>query len=362
MRAFTERRSWLVGLISMILIAAGVLLAFSVNRFDSLRGVYQLSADLKDAAGLQPGNEVRVAGVKVGNVKEIELTSDAARIRMEIQDNIEIPLETRLEVKLKTLLGQKFVDLRFPRSYVASVEDGGNGVTSGFFESGDVIPLDQTEIPYEIYQAANEGTAALAEIDKKAVRRMLDALTDVVGRSKEELRTVLVDVDRAGEVLSGKNEEIARLLRNLQAVSGTLAGGRGDVDKILGRASVVLETLAERRQTIRTLLRATNDLGENLSLLINTARRPLQAGAADLNSFMLVLQEELDTIGAALEELPTAQEMFARPLAFGRFIETHICAVTTEDTCVPEGTPRRPGLPAKGTQPEASIARARPLP
>jgi phospholipid/cholesterol/gamma-HCH transport system substrate-binding protein len=356
MRSFTERRAWVVGIVSMLLIAAGVTLAFSVNKFEALRGVYQLSADLKDAAGLQPGNEVRVAGVKIGTVKSLTLMDHAARVQMEIQDDIDIPVEARLEVKLKTLLGQKFIDLQFPRSYLASVDDGGDGITAGFFEEGAVIPLQQTKIPFEIYQAANEGTAVLAKIDKKAVRRMLDALTDVVGTSKEELRAALTGVDQAGEVLSGKNDDIARLLRNLNDVSGTLAGGREDIGGILQRAGVVLETLAQRRQTIHTLLAATEDLTKNLAALIETARRPIEAGTADLNGLMLVLQEELDTIEVALEELPVAQSMFARPLAFGRFVETHICAATTEDTCVPGGTPSDPGLPSKGTQPEAAAA------
>jgi phospholipid/cholesterol/gamma-HCH transport system substrate-binding protein len=146
------------------------------------------------------------------------------------------------------------------------------------------------------------------------------------------------------------------LLRNLNDVSGTLAGGREDLGDILRRASVVLETLAQRRQTIHTLLAATNDLTVNLAELIQTARRPIEAGTTDLTGLMIVLQEELDTIELAIEELPVAQSMFARPLAFGRFIETHICAVTTEDTCVPEGTPRNPGLPSKGTQPEGATA------
>lgn len=355
MISFPERRAWLVGLVSIILISIGVALAFSVNKFEALRGVYELSADLQDAAGLQPGNEVRVAGVKVGTVKSIALTDTAARVELEMQDDLRVPLETQLEVKLKTLLGQKFIELQFPRAYLATVaEDPDNAVTAGFFEEGDVIPLSQTKIPYEIYQAANEGTQVLAEIDKKAVRKMLDTLTGVVGRSKEELRGALSGINRAGAVLSDKNEGVAELLANLEDVSGTLSKGRGDIGGVLERASTVLETLAKRRKTIGTLLAATNDLGGNLASLIETARSPIEAGTSDLNSLILVLQEELDTLGVALDEMPKAQEMFAQPLQFGRFVEVHICAVTTEDTCVADGTPTDPGIPSKNTQPQAA--------
>ncbi len=75
MRSFRERSPWLVGIVSLILLSIGVTLAFSVNRFQVLRGVYSISADLQDAAGLQPGNEVRVAGVKVGRVTGIHARS-----------------------------------------------------------------------------------------------------------------------------------------------------------------------------------------------------------------------------------------------------------------------------------------------
>lgn len=360
MKSFTERRAWVVGAISIVLLALGVTIAFSVNRFEALRGVYKLSADLRDAAGLQPGNEVRLAGVKVGTVKQITLTPRAARVEMEVQDDLQIPVETRLEVKLKTLLGQKFIELQFPRSYLASVDgrDDLTGVTAGYFDEGDVIPLSQTKIPFEIYQAANEGTAVLADIDKRAVRRMLDVLTGVVGDSKEELRAAFSGINRAGRVLSTKNEDIGELLANLEDVSATLSGGRGDIGNILQRSSRVLETLAERRKTIGTLLAATDDLSKNLAVLLETAGQPIEEGTEDLSTLVLMLNQELDTIAAILDELPRAQEMFARPLAFGRFVETHVCAVTTEDTCVPYGTPTNPGFPAHGTQPESASSPA----
>ena len=186
-RSFRERSPILVGIVSLVLLVAGVSLAFSVNRFEGLRGVYSLAADLEDAAGLQPGNEVRVAGVKVGRVTAVSLRDDAARITMEISDDTRIPRETRLEVKLKTLLGQKFIDLQLPKAFVAAAAGGGEAAdaTTGMFRAGDVIPLEQTKVPFDIYQAASEGTATLAEIDKKALRQLLNVLATTVGTSKD---------------------------------------------------------------------------------------------------------------------------------------------------------------------------------
>lgn len=353
MISFRERRAWLVGISCIVLIAAGVAGAFSINKLQGLRGVYSLSAYVSDAAGLRAGNEVRVAGVKVGTVKRVELDPDAARVDMEIQDDVRIPLESSLEVKLKTLLGQKFVDLQMPRAYVeaASAGDDPDSATDGYFEAGAVIPLDQTSVPFEIYEAANEGTAVLAKIDKKALRKLIEVLDETVGASKEELGRALDAVGDAGDVLARNSAPLKRLLRQSAALTGTLSESGSDIDGILLRSAGVLEVLAQRRATISSLLGATEDLSRSLGLLIRASKGSIEVGTADLNSILVLASGELETIERGLAELGTAQEMFGQPLRFGRFVEGHICSITTADTCVPEGSPEVPGLPVHGTEP-----------
>lgn len=349
MISFRERRPWLVGLLSLAIVATALGFAFNINRFQGLRGVYSISADLQDAAGLQAGNEVRVAGVKIGQVKEVTLEPESARVLMEIEGDVDIPADTRLQVKLKTLLGQKFIDLQMPEAFLT----GGPTAVDEMLEDGDVIPMDQTRIPFEIYQAATEGTRVLEEVDKEALRELFAVLGSTIGESKEELSQALVAIDRAGKVLEPKSSEISRLLRNLEQVTGTLAASDDDIGGILDEGADVLETLAERRRTISSLLAATNDLAANLGLLIEVSRGSVQAGVGDLDSILLMAEQELGTIEDALDELATAQSMFSQPLKFGRFVEGHACAITIEDTCVPNGSPERPGLPTRGQQPTA---------
>ncbi|MGH2750249.1 MAG: MCE family protein [Actinomycetota bacterium] len=358
MRSFTERRPWLVGILSILLISMGLYLAFSVNRFKTLKGVYEISAEVEDAAGLQSGNEVRVAGVKVGQVTGVELAEDAALVVMEVQDDVRIPSETRLDVKLKTILGQKFVDLRMPRAFLARATQGGDpsGATDHYLQDGDVIPLDQTSVPYEIYQAATEGTAAIEAIDKKALRKLVSVLAETLNVSGDELGNALQSVDEAASVLKTKNAGIRKLLGNAAALSGTLAESGDDIEGLLERASEVLGTLADNRQTTSSLLAATNDLTQNLGLLIEAARGSIRVGTGDLNSILTSVEVELDTLEESLDEFGVAQELFGQNIKFGRFIEGHVCALTTANTCVPGGSPQDPGLPQKGSQPEPEAA------
>jgi phospholipid/cholesterol/gamma-HCH transport system substrate-binding protein len=351
--AFTERRPWLIGITCLVVLIAGTSVAFSFTKFKGLRGVYSLSAELEDAAGLQPGNEVRIAGVRVGNVTKVSLEPEAAVVEMEVEEAIQIPRETLLEVKLKTLLGQKFIDLQFPRSFIAAVSTGSDpaDATAGFLADGDRFPLGQTSVPFEVYQAATGGTDVLEQIDKKALRTMLRVLGSTVGTSKAEIGRALEALAGAGEVLGDKSGSITRLLRNLNDVSGILADNDQELDGILAGGSDVLGVLADRRATIGSLLAAADDLGKTLGLLIRSARVPLALGVTDLNSILVTAEGSLDELEVALDELGPAQRLFGIPLQFGRFTEGHVCAVTTEDTCVPGRPPEDPGFPVKGTQP-----------
>lgn len=353
-KTFRERRPWLVGITCIVLIAAEVAGAFSINRFKGLRGVYTLSADVADAAGLQSGNEVRVAGVKIGTVKGVVLGADAARVEMELQEDVSIPVESKLEVKLKTLLGQKFVDLQMPRAYLEAATSGGDpsSATEGYFEEGDVIPLEQTSVPFEIYEAAREGTDVLRGIDKGALRDFIEVLDETVGASKEELGRALDAIGDAGEVLAGNSGPLKRLLRESADLTGTLSTSGSDIDGILLRSADVLNVLADRRAAISSLLHATEDLSRNLGVLIRASKGSIEVGTADLDSILVLANAELETIESSLAELGTAQEMFGQQLRFGRFVEGHVCAITTADTCVPHGSPEQPGIPIHGIQPE----------
>jgi phospholipid/cholesterol/gamma-HCH transport system substrate-binding protein len=256
------------------------------------------------------------------------------------------------------LLGQKFIDLQLPRSALAARAGGSDAPLAqagGLIEPGDVIPITQTRIPFDIYQAANQGTQVLAEIDKEALRELLNVLAGTFEQAGPELRRALVSVNDLGEVLGPKSAEIGRLLRNLNKVSGTLALSGDDLAGILDNSAEVLGVLADRRETISTLLAATNDLGRNLGTLVQIARGSIEAGVTDLNSLLLAAESELDTIEIALEELPISQKLFAQAGQFGRFIEGNACAVTSEDTCVADGSPEDPGLPVHGTQPGSRV-------
>ncbi len=127
------------GLITVLLIAAGVMFAFT--KFNPFASPYKLTAAFETANNLKPRSPVRIAGVEVGKVKSIEaIPGGGAKVEMEIKDE-GLPIHEDAELKIRPrifLEGNFFVDIQPGSPSAPEVEDG-----------GEPIPMNQTSAPVQ---------------------------------------------------------------------------------------------------------------------------------------------------------------------------------------------------------------------
>jgi len=107
MRSFRDRNPYAVGIVSVLVIAGLTGLAFAVGLFRLLEDTYTVRAEFADAAGLRKGDDVRLAGVKVGRVSGVDVDRSEGRIivTMHIDTGIEVRDNATAEIALATLLG-----------------------------------------------------------------------------------------------------------------------------------------------------------------------------------------------------------------------------------------------------------------
>ena len=114
MKSFRDRNPYAVGLVSVLIIAALTGLAFAVGLLRLLEDTYTVRAVFPDAAGLRNGDEVRLAGVKVGPGRR-HRGRPRARPRHrhdgDQQRRRDRATEATAEIALATLLGAKYVRL-----------------------------------------------------------------------------------------------------------------------------------------------------------------------------------------------------------------------------------------------------------
>jgi phospholipid/cholesterol/gamma-HCH transport system substrate-binding protein len=317
---FRERSPIIVGIISIIAIAAGTTFAFFIDRIPALKQAYEVNAEFQDGAGLNVENQVRVAGIKVGVVKEILLDGDRVLVTMEIDNGTEIPKDAEAEIKLATLLGTKFVD----------VEAKGGGP---YLEEGDLIPLDKTSVPYEIYQASNQGTTVLEGLDGPALNKMLVELTKVTKVAREEVGEALSGLNELGAGLNSKEEELRSLLKGANDLTGVLSDEGPDLVKLIDSSNKVLGSVARKRAKVQSLLRVTNHMAADLTDLIHDNRGKLDTILLDLHKALVVLDKNVKSIDMALEYAGPSSRYFGGIWQQGRWGDIYSCAIILAGTC-----------------------------
>lgn len=72
---------------------------------------YPAQANFSTAGGLQPGAVIELAGVEIGRVEAVDLEDYHAKVILKIRHNVELPVDTRIAIKTKGLIGERYVEV-----------------------------------------------------------------------------------------------------------------------------------------------------------------------------------------------------------------------------------------------------------
>jgi phospholipid/cholesterol/gamma-HCH transport system substrate-binding protein len=246
---------------------------------------YRVHAQFQNAGQLVKGNDVRVAGVKVGSVRDVDITSDGqAEVTFQIDDDEYAPLRAGTEavVKLGSLSGiaNRYVDLQLGPQDGAEIEDGGR------------IGSDHTRSAVELDQVFNTFDAP--------TRR---ALQDVVRGSAVSLR--------------GRGRELRAGLHYLNPTLSTGARLFGELSRddrllrsFLVDSSELVTALGQRR---RNLTGAVRNLGTTFSAL-GRQKEALAESVERLPPFLRRANSTFVDLRAALDDVDPLVEA-AKPVA-----------------------------------------------
>jgi phospholipid/cholesterol/gamma-HCH transport system substrate-binding protein len=336
MTPFRERNPIVVGLVSIAVLAVAMGFAFSLNRFTFFRGVYEVSADFGDAAGLTPENEVRVAGLKVGKVKSIELAEsdeiiDRVRVVMEVSSGVELGDATEAEIKLKTILGQKFVDI-VPKGGAPLVRDD------------RIIPLNRTRIPFELYEVTNRSVASIGQIDAKALNDALRELGTLFEDPEGNLGRALDGLSTATKGLKEREAELDQLLKSGGEIVDVLGSRSEALGRIFDSTSELLTALSARSEGLRGFVSGTDHLARELSGLLKATRGDLDPALRDLHTALLVVKKEIGPVEKAVQALGPSAKSFGSAFLQGHWGDIWLQSVI--DIPIPPILPAGLGAPA----------------
>ncbi|TGN62585.1 MCE family protein [Nocardioides eburneiflavus] len=310
MKPFRERNPVVVGAVSIVVLAMVLVAALRADDLPVIGGGDTYHAMFTEAGGLKVNDEVRIAGVRVGKVDDIELAGNEVKVSFKVDDAAEFGSDTRAAIKVKTILGSMFLAL----------EPAGGGQ----LDEGATIPAARTSSPFDVVEAF-EGLASTSEqIDTDQLAESLTTLADLTRNTPEEFRGALDGLSRLSANIASKDEQLNTLLVNLERVSTVLDERDQDIIKLMEDSDVLFRALVARREAVHDLLVSSTTLSKELTRLIDQSRADLKPALAHLESVIAVLNKNEDNLDSSLRLMAPFYRVFANTLGTGPWFDTWI--------------------------------------
>jgi phospholipid/cholesterol/gamma-HCH transport system substrate-binding protein len=309
-KPFRERNPVVIGAISIAVIVLMLLAAFRAQDLPLIGGGDRYTAAFTEAGGLKPEDEVRIAGVRVGKVENVELDGDHVKVTFRVKTDSSFGTETGAAIKVKTVLGAMYL----------SLEPEG----SGQLEEGDEIPVERTSSPFDVVEAFSGLAETAQEIDTDQLAAGLTTLADLTRNTPEEFRAALAGVSALSANIAAKNDRINSLLTNLDRVTTVLGDRDQDIIKLMQDSDVLFQALVARRDAVHELLVATTTLSTELTALVRDTREDLKPALTQLESVVAVLTKNEDNIDNSLRLMAPFYRVFTNTLGTGPWFDTYI--------------------------------------
>ena len=176
-----------------------------------------------DAASIHPGDQVRIAGIAVGKVKDLTLESNRVRVRARVDGYAFVGDQSQVEVRMLTVVGGYYVN-------IVSLGDTPLGTKS--------IPLERVRMPYSLVQTLADATKITDKVNAKPLKESLDQLQQgLTGTNVESLSAI---IDAGNSLMS------------------TIEKQRGQVTAILDLSDEYIRALSNFGDGLRQLVRKTS--------------------------------------------------------------------------------------------------------
>ena len=294
MRAIREHLRDFIALAVLLVIALGV--TYYIIQEQRLRipvleeRPFELKAEFSDAGAVVPGQgqTLQVAGVRIGDVQEVELENGNAVVTFAVErDFLPIYKDATILLRPKTGLEDMFFQMDPGTEKAGEIDEGGTLTVENtapdveLHEVLEALDADTQAYLRLLLVGAGKGLDGrgrdLGELlgSLGPINRDLARLNSKVAERKENLRRLITNFNRLTLTVGRAEDDLAELVTTSNASLGAIA----DQDLNVQRAvSLLPGTLAQARETLNAITPFANELGPTFNEL-----RPFARNLPELN-------------------------------------------------------------------------------
>jgi len=306
--------------IGALVAAVAAIVAVAVGCGSGDDGGYKVRAIFHNAFTLIEGEDVKVAGVTVGRIDEIELEGDKAAVVLDITEPgfQDFRQDATCMIRPQSLIGERFVEctLTEPRAEGERPAPPLKKIEDGPGKGQYLLPASNTVNPVDVDLVTN--------IYQLPVRQRLSLILNELGTGlagngkalREAIRSAnpaLRETDKVLALIAEQNDALRELVDAGDRVLAPLAANRRSVANFIDKANTTAQATAERRgeleESIRRLPAFLRQLKPTMERLGQFADQAIPV-AGDLNSAGDDISRFIKGLGAFAEAgIPATEEL-----------------------------------------------------
>ncbi|HLL37440.1 MAG TPA: MCE family protein [Streptomyces sp.] len=283
-----------VALVTALAIVAALAVALW-PRTDTVR----VTAYFPRTVGIYPGSDVRVLGVRIGEVAEIEPEGRRVRVVLEYDAERKVPAGAQAAIINSSVVSDRYVQL-LPVYRKGPV-----------LRDGAVIPEARTAVPVEldrIFDSLHTTAEALGPDganEDGSLARLLGVSAETLEGQGDDIHRTVEDLSKAVTTLSDGRGDLFGTVRNLQVFTSALAADDQSVRTFTGTLAEVAEQLAGEREDLALALKHLGTALGDVADFVKDNKKSLTANVKGLSKVTKVLVTQRAALEELLEVAPT---------------------------------------------------------
>ncbi|MGZ8801350.1 MAG: MCE family protein [Mycobacterium sp.] len=319
----------------MLLVAAMLIVVFGEFRFAPEKSYH---ATFTDASRLKSGQDVRIAGVPVGNVKDVTLNEDnTVDVAFTVSDRYQLYTSTRALVRYENLVGDRYMEITSGPGDLVKLP------------AGSTIAKGNTEPALDLDALLGGLRPVLKGLDGNKINEVSNAVIELLQGQGGALSNMLSSTSAFTQNLAARDQLIGDVITNLNTVLGTVDEKGAQFDATVDQLQQLLTGLAEGRDPIAGAIGPLASASTDLTDMLEQSRRPIQGVIENARPLAQRLDERKADVNKVIEPLAENYLRLNALGAYGAFFNIYYCSIRMKingpagsDILIPFGGPPDP--------------------
>lgn len=274
----------------------------------------EYSAEFTDATGVTKGDDIRVAGVRVGTVDEVEIIDRTrALVTFSVDDDTSVNGGTNAAIRYRNLVGQRYISLTQEVGDTQRLPDGAT------------IPVSRTRAALDLTVLFNGFKPLFQALSPEDVNQLSYELVQVFQGEGGTLEGLLAHTASVTSTLADRDEVIGDLIDNLSLVLDHVADRDKQLTRLIQSFRTLVGGLKKDRFAILGSLEEVSTLSVETASLIDGIREPLVKDIKELRTVAGNIDKNKAELDRALQVLPIKLNKIGRTAIYGSFFNFYLC-------------------------------------